>query len=210
MQSIKGQSNRRNNPVGIASEVRSYFESNRVSPKQASVILGVTPSAVSVYLAGRPFSEKTAGKWAEAFGFSRDFLAHGKGALIPEATKDNKYPRTERLTAAQTALIARGYNFMRKEKPDEKDVPFAAIMNSTYQVVTRKPAVDDSIINVGDIYKWQDEALKAMREQMTKVEERLLSIESIVGQAIGLGADTVSALPTSAISSLLLNASRKD
>lgn len=229
MQSIMVQSDKGKSALEIASEVRAYFEHNRVSQKQVSVILGVTQSTVSVYLAGRPFSDKIANKWAEAFGFSQDFLVSGVGVLVPEATEENKYPRTAQLTTAQTCLIAQGYNFMSKEKPDEKEIPIAAVIRSAFQGPARNnpggvfgirfsPNEDNTMqvdvmteerVNIGDIYKWQDEALKSMREQMAKKEERLLSIESIIGKVIGLGADTVSALPTNAISTLLFQAAGK-
>lgn len=218
MQSIKEQQDTLNSSCEIASEVRAYLEANRVSQKQASVILGVSPSAVAIYLGGRPFSEKTAEKWSEAFGFCKDFLVNGAGTIVPGATTENRYPRTEQLTAAQNVLIATGYNFMNKEKPDENEVPLAAVMRKTYRqqfdylgnsFCRHTDGVVDSSIKVGDIYKWQDDALRSMREQMQKKEERLLSIESIIGKVIGLGADTVSALPTNAISTLLLNAAGK-
>ena len=125
---------------------------------------------------------------AEAFGFSQVFLVSGVGVLVPEATEENKYPRTAQLTTAQTCLIAQGYNFMSKERPDEKDIPIASVIRSALQGPVRttpggvfgmrfSPVEDSSIqvdvmtedrINVGDIYKWQDEALKSMREQMVK------------------------------------------
>lgn len=203
----------------ISAEIRNYFESNRVSQKQVAAILDVTQSTVSVYVAGRPFSEKTAKKWSDAFGFSPSFLVSGTGTLVPGATKSNPYPRTAQLTSAQTRLVAKGYNFLSKEMLDEKEVPIAAYMRHKFSKKTLEayqqkhiafPDIKEKyVINVGDIYKWQNDALKDMKEQMAKKEARLVSIESIIGDVIGLGADTVSALPTSAISTLLIQATGK-
>ncbi|MBQ9463419.1 MAG: helix-turn-helix transcriptional regulator [Bacteroidales bacterium] len=203
----------------ISAEIRNYFESNRVSQKQVAAILDVTQSTVSVYVAGRPFSNKIAKKWSDAFGFSPSFLVSGTGTLVSGATKSDPYPRTVQLTSAQTRLVANGYNFMSKEMLDEKEVPIAAYMRRKYskkaleayqhKIIDFPTVKDNHVINVGDIYKWQNDALKDMKEQMAKKEARLVSIESIIGDVIGLGADTVSALPTSAISTLLIQATAK-
>lgn len=43
----------------------------------------MTQPGVSNQLAGRAFSQKSAAKWAETFGFSASYLLTGEGTLVP-------------------------------------------------------------------------------------------------------------------------------
>jgi len=67
----------------ICEAVRAYFRSQKISFEEAAARLQMTRPAVSKQLADRPFSQKSAAKWAETFGFSAAYLLTGEGSLVP-------------------------------------------------------------------------------------------------------------------------------
>lgn len=67
----------------ICEAVRAYFRSQKISFEEAAARLQMTRPAVSKQLADRPFSQKSAAKWAETFGFSASYLLTGEGTLVP-------------------------------------------------------------------------------------------------------------------------------
>ena len=73
----------------VCDAVRAYFRSKKISLSEAARRLNLVQSAVSKQLDGRPFSQSSAAKWAECFGFSASYLLTGEGSLIP-----GEQPRT--------------------------------------------------------------------------------------------------------------------
>lgn len=174
-------------------------------------MLNLTQSAVSLYLAGRPFNEKIANKWADTFGFDPDYLVSGEGKLIKGSTKKNPCPKTPQLLSSQTRLVAQGYKFRKMEQEALKDIPAAEILfsgnasasNRTFSELVEEARKDN---NEGEnsIFYWQDKALSDLKEEMAKQETRLRALEKMIGTVVGLGGATVAALPVQAISLLLM------
>jgi len=71
------------NADSICAAVRGFLASKKITMTDAAERLGQTKSAVSSQLKGRPFSQLTARKWADAFGFSASYLLTGEGSLLP-------------------------------------------------------------------------------------------------------------------------------
>ena len=71
------------NADAICAAVRAFLASKKITMTAAAERLGQTKSAVSSQLKSRPFSQLTARKWAEAFGFSASYLLTGEGSLLP-------------------------------------------------------------------------------------------------------------------------------
>lgn len=70
----------------IGSSIRDYFASKGISQGEAGERLGISQAAVSARLRGiQPFGNNSARKWAEEFGFNREFLIYGTGELIGES-----------------------------------------------------------------------------------------------------------------------------
>ena len=67
----------------VCEAVRAYFRSKKISIEEAAQRLNMTRPAVSQQLCGRSFSQKSAAKWAETFGFSASYLLTGEGTLVP-------------------------------------------------------------------------------------------------------------------------------
>lgn len=67
----------------ICEAVRAYFRSKKISFEEAAARLNLTRPAISKQLADRPFSQKSASRWAETFGFSASYLLTGEGSLVP-------------------------------------------------------------------------------------------------------------------------------
>lgn len=200
----------------VANNIRSYFDSNRISGKQAAAMLNLTQSSVSLYLAGRPFNGKIAGKWADTFGFNPDYLVSGKGKLVKGSTRLNPYPKTPEIISAQTRLVAQGYKFRKMEQEALKDIPAAEILfsgntsasNRTFSELVEEARRDN---NEGEnsIFYWQDKALSDLKEELAKQETRLRALEKMIGTVVGLGGATVAALPVQAISLLMVKAIQK-
>lgn len=70
----------------INKEVRLWLNRQRISREDAAARLGLTPASLSVYLAGRPFTESRARRWAAAFGLSERFLLTGQGPVVKRAS----------------------------------------------------------------------------------------------------------------------------
>lgn len=66
----------------ICAAIRGYFASKKISMTEAARLLDMTKGAISTQLAGRAFSQKSAAKWAETFGFSASYLLTGEGSLV--------------------------------------------------------------------------------------------------------------------------------
>lgn len=67
----------------ICAAIRGFFASKKITMTEAAQRLDMTKGAVSTQLAGRAFSQKSAAKWAETFGFSASYLLTGEGSLVP-------------------------------------------------------------------------------------------------------------------------------
>ena len=77
----------------ICGAVRAYFSVNRITMKMASEMLGVSPSSVTNQLSGRKFTANMADKYADAFGFNKDYLLFGRGALVSDlCTQEDDSP----------------------------------------------------------------------------------------------------------------------
>lgn len=195
----------------VANEIRNYFQTNRISGKQAAAMLNLTQSAVSLYLAGRPFNEKIANKWADTFGFDPDYLVSGEGKLVKGSTKRNPCPKTPQLLSSQTRLVAQGYKFRKMEQEALGDIPAAEILlsgnasasNRTFSELVEEARKEK---NEGEtnIFYWQEKALTEMKQELSNKEERLSAIEKMIGSIVGLGAATMAVLPVQAISLLLM------
>lgn len=75
--------------ITVCEAVRAYFRRQKISLNEVARRLDMTQPGVSNQLAGRAFSQKSAAKWAETFGFSASYLLTGEGSLVPgEPAKD--------------------------------------------------------------------------------------------------------------------------
>ena len=77
------------NADAICAAVRAFLASKKISMTEAAERIGQTKGAVSAQLNSRPFSQKSAARWAEAFGFSVEFLTTGSGQLMAESLTTN-------------------------------------------------------------------------------------------------------------------------
>lgn len=80
------------NADAICAAVRGFLASKKITMTEAAEHLGQTKSAVSSQLKGRPFSQLTARKWSEAFGFSASYLLTGEGPLVTGKTQEGARP----------------------------------------------------------------------------------------------------------------------
>lgn len=70
----------------VCQAVKAYFKYEGIPLAAVAERLGSTPRAVSAQLAGRPFSRKTAERYAELFGFNEVYLMTGEGQLVGSGT----------------------------------------------------------------------------------------------------------------------------
>lgn len=168
--------------VRISSELRNYFTANRISFKTVATILDIQPSTVSIYMAGRPFSEKTARKWAGAFGFNSDYLLSGKGLLVPGASEDNPYPLTPETRKAVFAI-------------DQRD--FISRYGDNCGVGT--PSVFVPLNNnAADTLPGTEN-----NDAVTGSESRQKGLEKLLGGVLGISAATVAGLSVGMLGTLL-------
>ena len=71
----------------VCQAVKAYFKYEGIPLAAVAERLGSTPRAVSAQLAGRPFSRKTAERYAELFGFNEVYLMTGEGQLVGSGTQ---------------------------------------------------------------------------------------------------------------------------
>ena len=87
----------------ICEAVRAYFRSQKISFEEAAARLNLTRTAISKQLADRPFSQKSAARWAETFGFSAAYLLTGEGALVPG---DPAQPSTQKAVTLPGEVVS--------------------------------------------------------------------------------------------------------
>lgn len=94
----------------VCQAVKAFFKYEGIPLSSVAERLQSTPRAVSAQLAGRPFSRKTAEKYAEAFGFSEVFLMTGEGELVGGGEKaapaGSDVSQLIRIIASQQETIA--------------------------------------------------------------------------------------------------------
>ncbi|MBP3795754.1 MAG: hypothetical protein ILA23_06940 [Bacteroidales bacterium] len=170
----------------IAASMKQYLEDNRISNKQASVILDMDPSTVSVYLGGRRFTPKTAVKWSDKLGFNSHYLVTGKGSLIDGTTKADPHPLTSKIIQAQARLLNENYKFKKYELPLSEAVIHCAKAASmpVYQ--------EDS----------KDKIFEELRAQNLVLTRRVNALEKVLGTKTALGTMAISAMSDEEINKL--------
>ena len=91
------------NAITICEAVRAYFRSEKISFEEAAARLNLTRTAISKQLADRPFSQKSAARWAETFGFSAAYLLTGEGSLVPG---DPAQPSTQKAVTLPGEVVS--------------------------------------------------------------------------------------------------------
>lgn len=66
----------------ICQKIKDYFAENGMKQSEIADALGVTQSAVSNQLKGRPFGINSAKKWSKLFGFNINWLTTGEGSMF--------------------------------------------------------------------------------------------------------------------------------
>lgn len=87
----------------VCEALRAYFRSHKISISEAARRLNLTQPAVSSQLQGRAFSQKSAARWAETFGFSAAYLLTGEGSLVPG---DPAQPSTQKAVTLPGEVVS--------------------------------------------------------------------------------------------------------
>lgn len=81
----------------IILQVKMDLHRRKITMTKAAEMLGVTLGAVTNQLSGsRPFGRNSARKYAEAFGYSEQYLITGYGGLYGEAPEQPAHPEPKR------------------------------------------------------------------------------------------------------------------
>lgn len=73
----------------ICKKIKDYFAENGMKQSEIADALGVTQSAVSNQLKGRPFGINSAKKWSKLFGFNINWLTTGEGSMFSAKSGTN-------------------------------------------------------------------------------------------------------------------------
>ena len=89
--------------ITVCEAIRAYFRRQKISLNEVARRLDMTQPGVSNQLAGRAFSQKSAAKWSQTFGFSAAYLLTGEGSLVPG---DPAQPSTQKAVTLPGEVVS--------------------------------------------------------------------------------------------------------
>jgi len=157
-----------NQYIKISEELKSYCKRMNYTQAFLAEKLGVTQTAVSKMLSGRPFGKNQAQKWSALFGIRINWLITGEGEMFLPETSYPETPVPKNLLKEPCENYEPRFDLEAIEALNNVIRKMSERYNSVCQDNERLREDNKSIRNENDVFRVENDRLRVKLKELKK------------------------------------------